>query len=145
MSALARYGLLALVTTSAAVKWVAPTEKTPAYYAVAPKHGYPPLMTGEQLTGPYFSHSYQVTAYAMAAKVESVLFQQPCYCRCDMALKHRSLHSCFEGTHGAVCATCMRQAIYTYQQTKLGKTPQQIRAGISQGEANDIDVMAAKL
>ncbi len=145
MSAIFRYGLLLLVASSTAAKWVGPTEATPAYYSVPPRHGYPPLMQGSQLTGQFFSHSYQVTAYEMAAKIESVLFQQPCYCRCDLALKHKSLHSCFEGSHGAVCATCMRQAVYAYQQTQRGKTPQEIREGIAKGEWQSVDVQAATL
>ena len=145
MSAFFRYGLLLLVASSTAAKWVEPTEATPAYYSVPPRHGYTPLMRGSQLTGQFFSHPYQVMAYEMAAKVESVLFQQPCYCRCDLALKHKSLHSCFEGTHGAVCATCMRQAVYAYQQTQKGKTPQEIREGIAKGEWQSVDVQAATL
>ena len=53
-------------------------------------------MSGQQLTGRFFSHPYQVTVYKMAAKIPAVLSQQPCYCRCDQALGHNSLHSCFE-------------------------------------------------
>ena len=145
MSVWLRYGVLALVATTATVKWVAPTNDTPAYYSVPPRHGYPPLLHGEQLTGPYFSHPYQVVAYEMAAKVEAVLFQQPCGCRCDLALRHKSLHSCFEGTHAAVCATCMREGVYAYQQTQLGKTPEEIRAGIARGDWQNVDVQNAKL
>ena len=140
-----RYAVLALVTATGTVKWVPPTQETPAFYSVPPRHGFPPLLSGDQLSGPYFSHPYQVVAYQMAAKVESVLFQQPCYCRCDLALHHKSLHSCFEGTHGAACATCMRQAVYAYQQTQLGKTAQEIRAGIARGEWKDVDVQNATL
>lgn len=102
-------------------------------------------MSGDQLEGPYFSHQYQVVAYEMAAKIEKVLYQQPCYCRCDLALHHKSLHSCFEGTHGAVCATCMKQAVFAYEQTKLGKTPAEIRAAIERGEWKDVDVLNAKM
>lgn len=145
MHAWARYGVLAVVTGAGAAHWNAPTETTPAYYTAAPARGAPPLLSGDQLTGAYFSHPYQVTAYQMAAKVEKVLFTQPCYCRCDIALHHKSLHSCFEGTHGAVCATCMRQAVYTYQQTQLGKTPAQIRQGIEHGDWQNVDVASAKL
>lgn len=140
-----RYGLLAALSVTGTAHWNAPTEQTPAFYSSAPAHGTAPLLSGDQLSGPYFAHSYQVTAYKMAAKVEKILFTQPCYCRCDLALHHRSLHSCFEGTHGAVCATCMRQAIYTYQQTQAGKTPVQIRQGIERGEWQDVDVQDAKL
>lgn len=134
MTSWARYGLLALATVAGSAKWVEPTETVPAYYAIAPLHTTAPVMSGSQLTGAYFSHDYQVAAYQMAGKIDKVLYQQPCYCRCDLALRHKSLHSCFEGTHGAVCATCMRQTVYAYQQTQLGQTPQEIRAGIERGE-----------
>ncbi len=141
----ARYGVLAMVTVAGTARWNAPTNNTPAYYSVAPRSGNAPLLSGKQLTGPFFSHPYQVTAYKMAAAVEKALFAQPCYCRCDVAMRHKSLHSCFEGTHGAVCATCMRQAVYTYQQTRLGRTPAQIRAGIMRGEWQNVDVEHAAL
>ena len=145
MQVWAKYGVLAMVSVTGVARWNPPTDNTPAYYTTAPMRDPAPLLSGDQLTGPYFAHPYQVTAYKMAAKVDKVLFTQPCYCRCDIALHHRSLHSCFEGTHGAVCATCMRQAVYTYQQTKLGKTPEQIRQGIMRGEWQNVDVEAASL
>lgn len=145
MHALLRYGLLATVTAAGAAHWVPGTETTPAYYNMAPGRPLHPLLSGAQLTGAYFDRPYKVMAYQMAAKVEKVLYAQPCYCRCDRALQHKSLHSCFEGTHGAECATCMRQAIYAYQQTKQGKTPEQIRSGIQHGEAEQVDVINATL
>ena len=141
----ARYAVLATVTVTGTARWNAPTENIPAFYSTAPKSDYAPLLHGEQLTGPFFSHPYQVGAYKMAAKVEKALFAQPCYCRCDLALHHKSLHSCFEGTHGAVCATCMRQAVYTYQQTQRGETPAHIRQGIMRGEWQNVDVESATL
>ena len=140
-----RYTLLATVTAAGSAHWNPGTDTTPAFYTVAPRHAEHPLLSGAQLTGPFFTHPYQIMAYEMAAKVESVLYGQPCYCRCDRALRHKSLHSCFEGTHGAECATCMRQAVYTYQQTRLGKTPEEIRQGIEKGDAESTDVINAKL
>ncbi len=145
MHGLARYGVLAVLAVAGTARWNAPTENVPAYYTGAPSWKTAPLLSGDQLTGPYFTHAYQVTAYKMAAKVEKVLFTQPCYCRCDLAMHHKSLHSCFEGTHGAVCATCMRQAIYTYQQTQLGKTSAEIRQGIMRGDWQNVDVEHATL
>jgi hypothetical protein len=97
-------------------------------------------MSGTQLSGPYFAHAYQVMAYKMAAKVPGLLYQEPCYCRCDRAMGHTSLHSCFEGTHGAECSTCMKEGVYAYQQTKLGRSPAQIRAGIERGEWMNLDL-----
>jgi hypothetical protein len=81
----------------------------------------------------------------MAAKVPSVLYQEPCYCRCDRALGHNSLHSCFEDAHGAECSVCMKEGVYAYLQTKKGRTPAQIRAGIERGEWMNIDLDTIKL
>jgi hypothetical protein len=81
----------------------------------------------------------------MAAAIPAVLHQQPCYCHCDKVMGHNSLHSCFEGTHGATCSTCMKEAIYAYQQTKKGQTPAQIRAGIEHGDWQTVDLEKAAL
>jgi hypothetical protein len=136
---------LVLVTLVASAQWTNPADDVPAYNLHPATKPLPPIMSGSQLTGPYFQHAYQVIAYKMAAKIPNVLHQQPCYCRCDREMGHNSLHSCFEGTHGAACATCMREAVYTYQQTKLGRTPEQIRAGIERGEWQNIDLEKAAL
>jgi hypothetical protein len=69
-----------------------------------------------------------------------VLYQLPCYCRCDRALGHTSLHSCFEGTHAAICSTCAEEGAYAYKMTKLGWTPRQIRAGIERHAYEKIDL-----
>lgn len=53
---------------------------------------------------------------------------------------HTRLHSCFEGTHGVECSTCMKEGVYAYQQTRLGRSPAQIRAGIERGEWMNIDL-----
>jgi hypothetical protein len=135
--------VLGLVTMAASAQWTNPSDDVPAYNAKAPSKPLPPLLSGNQLTGIYFSHPYQVTAYKMAAKIPEVLHQQPCYCHCDRAMGHNSLHSCFEGTHGAACSTCMKEAIYAYQQTKKGQTPSQIRAGIERGEWQYVDLETA--
>ena len=137
--------VLGLVTIVASAQWTNPSADVPTYNATASAKPLPPVLSGDQLTGVYFSHPYQVVAYKMAAKIPGVLHQQPCYCRCDMALGHNSLHSCFEGTHGAACSTCMREAVYAYQQTKIGKTPAQIRAGIERGEWQNVDLEKAAL
>jgi hypothetical protein len=141
------FGVLALglVTLAASAQWSNPADDIPAYNAAPPSRPLPALLAGSQLTGPYFTYAYQATVYKMAAKIPAVLHQQPCYCRCDREAGHNSLHSCFESIHGAACSTCMREAVYSYQQTKKGKTPAQIRAGIERGEWKDIDLEAAAL
>jgi hypothetical protein len=136
---------LAVLTMAASAQFSDPGQDIPAYNASAPTHPLPPIRSGNQLTGSYFAHSYQVAVYKMAAKVPNVLFQEPCYCHCDRAMGHTSLHSCFEGVHGAECSTCMREAVYTYRETKKGKTPAQIRAGIERGEWMNIDLETLKM
>jgi hypothetical protein len=136
---------LGLVTIAGSAQWTNPSADVPAYNATASTRPLPPVLSSDQLTGVYFSHPYQVVAYKMAAKIPGVLHQQPCYCRCDRALGHNSLHSCFEGTHGAACSTCMREAVYAYEQTKIGKTPAQIRAGVERGEWQNVDLEKAAL
>jgi hypothetical protein len=137
--------VLGLVTVVCSAQWSNPSNDVPAYNAAPPKKPLPAVLSGDQLTGIYFSHSYQVTAYKMAAKIPAVLHQEPCYCHCDKALGHNSLHSCFEGTHGAACSTCMREVVYAYEQTKKGQTPAQIRAGIERGEWESVDLEDAAL
>lgn len=137
--------VLGLVTLAASAQWTNPSADIPAYNASAPTKQLPAVLSGDQLTGIYFSHPYQIIAYKMAAKIPAVLHQQPCYCRCDRAMGHNSLHSCFEGTHGAACSTCMKEAVYAYEQTKKGLTPAQIRAGIERGEWQTVDLERAAL
>ena len=136
---------IASATVAASAQWGDPAQDIPAYNSAPPHATLPPVMYGKQLTGPYFAHPYQVTAYQMAQKIPTVLHQLPCYCHCDRAMGHNSLHSCFEGTHGAACSTCMKEDVYAYQQTRLGRTPAQIRTGIEKGDWMNVDLENAKL
>jgi hypothetical protein len=135
-------GCLVLVgiTLAASAQFSDPAQDIPAYNPAPPAHALPPILSGNQLSGPSFTHSYQVAAYKMAAKVSPILHQEPCYCRCDRSMGHNSLHSCFEGLHGAECSTCMKEGVYTYRETLKGRTPAQIRAGIERGEWQKIDL-----
>jgi len=87
-----------------------------------------------------FSDPVVQNAYALAAHVKKVLYQQPCYCHCDRSQGHESLLDCFVSKHGAACETCVREDLYAYEQTHKGKTPAQIRAGIIQGEWQSVDI-----
>lgn len=114
----------------------------PHFNAAPPAKGVklPPILTKDQLWGPNAQYPYQTHAYELAARIPKVLYQQPCYCYCDRGMGHNSLHSCFAGTHGAECSTCLRELYYTYTMHKQGKTPQQIRAGIIKGDWKLIDL-----
>jgi hypothetical protein len=56
---------------------------------------------------------------------------------------HNSLHSCFSSTHGARCATCLKELYYTYNMNKQGKSAKDIRAGIIKGDWKLIDLSTA--
>ncbi len=111
------------------------------HFNSAPAKGemLPPILTTDQLQG-VARHAYQTHAYELAAKIPKVIYQQPCYCYCDRGMGHTSLHSCFSGTHGAVCSTCLKELYYTYSMNKQGKSPRQIREGIIAGGWKTIDL-----
>jgi hypothetical protein len=126
-----------------AVVCVAQGDHVPAYnhHPLNPGDALP-ILPKDQLWGEAFKFPYQVHAYEIAAKIPGVIYQLPCYCYCER-IGHNSLHTCFESAHGAHCAICMKEAYYAYQQTKLKKTPAQIRDGIIKGEWKSIDLDTA--
>jgi hypothetical protein len=136
--------VLFLITVAGYAQWSDPGADLPAYHTQPPARGatLPPVLSGTQLTGEYFRYPWQKKVYEQAAQIQRVIYQLPCYCRCDQALGHQSLHSCFEGTHGAVCSTCAKEGAYAFKMTKLGKTPAEIRAGIEKKEYESIDLNA---
>jgi hypothetical protein len=135
---------LAVFTLTAAsyAQWSNPADDVPAYHPSAPLKvsALPPILAGAKLTGSNFQYPWQVHVYQQVARVSSVAYQLPCNCRCDRALGHTSLRSCFEGMHGTECSTCAKEGFYAYQQTRLGKTPAEIRAGIARHDYEAIDL-----
>jgi hypothetical protein len=136
-------GLAVFVLTAASyAQWTNPADDVPAYHPSAPLNvsALPPILSGAKLTGENFRYPWQVHAYQDVAKVSSVVYQLPCNCRCDRALGHTSLRSCFEGLHGTECSTCAKEGFYAYEKTRQGWTPAQIRAGIARHEYESIDL-----
>jgi len=136
-------GLAVFALTAASyAQWSNPANDVAAYHPSAPLKvsALPPIMSGSKLTGENFRYPWQVHVYQQVAKVSSVVYQLPCNCRCDRALGHTSLRSCFEGLHGTECSTCAQEGFFAYQQSKLGKSPAQIRAAIARHEYEKIDL-----
>jgi hypothetical protein len=136
-------GLVVFALTAASyAQWSNPADDVPAYHPSAPLKvsALPPILSGAKLTGENFRYPWQVHVYQQVARVGNVVYQLPCNCRCDRALGHTSLRSCFEGLHGTECSTCAKEGFYAYAQTRLGKTPAQIRAGIARHEYETIDL-----
>jgi hypothetical protein len=137
------FGLVVfLLTVASYAQWSNPADDVPAYHASAPLKitALPTIWSGAQLKGPHFRYPWQVHVYQQVAKVSNVVYQLPCNCRCDRALGHTSLRSCFETDHGTECSTCAKEGFFAYQQTRLGKTPAQIRAAIARHEYEKIDL-----
>ena len=130
------------LTAASYAQWSNPAEDIAAYHPSAPLKvsALPAILSGSKLTGENFRYPWQVHVYQQVAKVSSVVYQLPCNCRCDRALGHTSLRSCFEGLHGTECSTCAQEGFFAYQQTKLGKSPAQIRAAIARHEYEKIDL-----
>src|SRR5579859_67908 len=111
------------------------SEEVPAFHSEAPKGNLPAVLSPSE-----FTNVVMQNAYILAARVKKVLYQQPCYCHCDRSQGNGSLLDCFASKHGAGCGVCMREAIYSYEQTRKGKTAAQIRAGIERGEWQQVDM-----
>lgn len=107
----------------------------PAYHANRSKEPLPDTLDPSQ-----FSDVQTQNVYALAAKVKSVLYQQPCYCHCDKEKGHTSLLSCFTDRHASVCALCQKEAVLSYTETKKGKTAAEIRKEIIDGKWKDVDL-----
>jgi uncharacterized protein with PCYCGC motif len=140
------FAFLFLLTLTVSAQWVSQEDENgvPAYNAAPPPKGtkLPAILPKGELWEGDAQYPYQTHAYELAAKIEPVIHQQPCYCYCDR-MGHNSLHSCFETTHGARCATCLKELYYAYQQNQKGKKASEIRDGIIKGEWKQVDLKTA--
>ena len=133
---------LFLVASITHAQFMNPQSATPAFHSSAPAatEKLPPILTQKELAASGLIAPGQVESYKAAAKASSILYQMPCYCFCDRNHGHKSLHSCFESTHGANCSTCMQEALYSYQQAQKGWSAKRIREGIIRGDYKLIDL-----
>lgn len=101
----------------------------PAHHEAPPTGALP-----DTLPPGAFNEGLTKNAYAMAAKIKPVLYEQPCYCMCDKTDGHASLLDCFVGVHAETCNLCKMEAIFAYEQTRKGIAPAQIRKAIIRGD-----------
>lgn len=103
-------------------------EPLPAFFTDAaslPKP-LPPTLSPEKFSGADVKKAYQI-----AREIPETLAQLPCFCYCDRAFGHKSLHSCYETDHSAGCSTCTDEALLAYQlQKEDGLSPAQVREKI---------------
>lgn len=112
----------------------------PAYHEKAPKDPLPAT-----LDPMLFPDRLNQNVYALAAKEKKILYQQPCYCRCDREVGHKSLLDCYVDRHASVCATCKMEAVFAYQEMQKGKTAAQIRQEIIDGKWRTVDLTSYSL
>jgi uncharacterized protein with PCYCGC motif len=110
-------------------------ETVPAFHAEPPTGELPPTMEPS-----IYSDKLVFNAYVVAGRVNKVLYQQPCFCHCDRSNGHGSLLDCFVSRHGSGCDICQKEDFYSYEQTRKGKTPTQIREGILRGDWQKVDL-----
>jgi Protein of unknown function with PCYCGC motif len=112
------------------------SEPVPAYHAQPPTGELPSTVQPAIYTG----DKLVFNAYAVAARVKKILYQEPCYCHCDRSSGHGSLLDCFAGQHGARCDICQKEVFYSYEQSRHGKNATQIREGIIRGDWEKVDL-----
>lgn len=107
----------------------------PAYHPSRPHSPLPDTLDPGQ-----FADAQTQNIYALAAKEKSVLYQLPCYCRCDKEVGHKSLLDCYVDDHASHCILCKKEAAFAYTETQAGKTAVQIRKEIMDGKWKDVDL-----
>ena len=133
--------MMAIAITLSAAPQGASSNGAPQAKRIPAFHSAPPSKPlGNTMDPKQFNDGSTQNAYAMAAKVKNVLYQEPCFCGCDANDGHRSLYDCFATDHGAACDTCRMEAIYSYEQTRKGRTATQIRKQIIDGEWKKVDL-----
>ncbi|NOT63719.1 MAG: hypothetical protein HOP19_26190 [Acidobacteria bacterium] len=112
------------------------TPRVPDYVAnIAAARPLPKTLSPEQ-----FSSASVKAAYRIAQEYPDVLAQQPCYCYCDTGFGHKSLLDCHIDTHSAECMVCMKEALLAGKMHQQGKSAEQIRAAINQGDWKDVQL-----
>lgn len=101
------------------------TPRVPAYQSASEVGKLPPTLPASEFFGKARD------AYEVAKKIPETLAQLPCYCECDKAFGHKSLHTCFVDDHASQCAVCVDEALLAYRLQKDEKlTPEQVREKI---------------
>ena len=101
------------------------TARVPAFQLASQTGDLAPTLAADRFTGK------SREAYLVAKQIPATLAQLPCYCECDKAFGHKSLHSCFVDDHASQCAVCVDEALLAYKLQKDEKlTPEQVRERI---------------
>ena len=109
------------------------TPDIPAFQTGDEVKNLPPTLAAAQFEGKARE------AYEVAKKIPATLAELPCYCHCDKAFGHKSLHSCFVDDHASHCAVCVDEALLAYKLQKEEKlTPAQVRERIIEKYSQEV-------
>jgi hypothetical protein len=120
------YGLLLILAVVAVWRFTGPSTAEASH--PQPREG----ITGQQVVPAqrYSSDPRIARVYAMAARIPNVLDGLYCHCECSKHSDHRSLLTCFESDHGAMCDVCLGEAEIAFKMSQDGKTLEEIRTAI---------------
>ena len=124
-------------------QWSNPADEIPAYHSSAPLKitSLPPILSGAKLTGENFRYPWQVRLSKMQQRFLGVLYQLPCNCRCDRALGAYQPSQLFsKACTERNAQLAQKKGLLLTEQTKLGKTPGQIRAAIAHQEYESVSL-----
>lgn len=109
-------------TAPESLKANATAARVPAYQSAAQAQHLAPTLPPAQFLGK------TRTAYQIVKEIPQTIAQLPCYCHCDEAFGHKSLHTCFVDDHAAHCAVCVDEVLLAYKlETQDKLTPEQVR------------------
>jgi hypothetical protein len=125
------FGFTRLTSSDASPRTPLPSAAVPPFHAHPPRQPLPQVLPWRE----FFTNPWAENAYRLAARIRPVLYQQPCYCWCSKTLGHTCLLDCFTrpDKHAADCQTCLKEALFAYQQTLRGTNARTIRAQIIKG------------
>jgi hypothetical protein len=120
------YGLLLILAIVVLWRIVGPRNAVAAH--PEPRAG----ITADKLVSAqrYASDQRIARVYAMAARIPNVLDGLYCHCECSKHAGHRSLLTCFESDHGAMCDVCLGEAEIAFRMSQEGKSLDEIRSAI---------------
>lgn len=96
-------------------------QRVPAFYETPPAT-LPPTLPPDKFIGK------TLEAYKAVREIPRTIAQLFCYCYCDEAHGHKSLHSCYEDEHAGSCAVCAEEVLLAYRLEKEKRlTAPQIR------------------
>jgi hypothetical protein len=109
------------VTTSVASAGGVPTDLPRSVVLAGPaaSHGDP---ASTILDASLFPDPRVREVYEKARLVADRLDKMYCYCHCHEEMGHRSLLSCFQGTHAAECGICLREGYQAWSDWQAGRS-----------------------